>query len=1671
MLKTTKSSKVFKYLYLLAVIGLYNNFAFAQQITVDNTIPLQNLVLENLEENCVEITNISSSVNGSPFGLTSFGSFSKGSSNFPFESGIVLTTGNASSAGNNFISNPLNESNSSWGTDPDIEAALGSTNTTNATSIEFDFTSASGQFKFNYLLASEEYQDFNSFCGSQEGFVCLIREAATPTAPYQNIALVPSTTDPVIIRNISPGINTPTCPSRNLDFFAGFNLGDTNYEGRTTVLTAATTIIPRTTYHVKLIIADLNNGNADSAVFIEGSSFNIIDLGEDNPQQQCVDALTLNANINNSDAVYQWFINNSPVAGPTGTAPTFTVQALNTAPSIAPVYKVEVEIPGFCRVEDEIILNLVNGEEISPLTDFELCDTPGQEVFNLNTKTSEIANISQDIPFQIFTPTYHTSLANARSNSNAVSSVSPPVSEIFIRIQDQESNCFVISKFQLVVNPLPTNTTANSNICDCDNNPVDGFTTIDLTSQNTNVTLGAANVIVSSYHTSASDAENNIAPINAPENYINTTPNAAQVFARIENTATGCTNVSTLNISITNGPLINLSPIPLDACLADPNTNATFDLTTANAEILDGFVTSIPLRYFTSQDAAKNGLSNEISNSTAFTISAPEETVYVRVEDDGTGCVAVAPLELHKELLLTGTDDGPFGACDTNIFNLNDIRNRLFDRFRDENDNIPASYQARFFDTNDDLITSSQYTTTDTLTTIQVELTNTSVGCTKTKSITLRVDPTLTFSVKKIEKICDDTPPLNDKRTLINLNTLDAIATDGQANFSVQYFDDQTEAETPSLNAQPLGRFFQNTSDTSIVYARIESEDSECFHVTEFEIEVVPPPLLGTLNPLIPPCLPSGTTEATITAQDVEAVLGNVATTYLYFDNETDAENLSNTTNGRITFPLNYSIGIHEIFVRAENTTAVKSCSDTAQLQIIVNSEPVLPAPADRILTACEISSSPNADFTLSQFDTQILNNQVGSTTKEVLYFEDPALSIAIDKDVPRNFNGGTTIYVSIQNSLNPNGCPVSGPFTLQIGTIPVVNLPPTFTSCIPSGEPLIFNLETEANTIKQNTPNGNVLDFLFYEGQNTNRRLITNPTNYSLQASSTIDVEVRNRITGCTTNSISISLIPLEQPNVQDSKFPPVCDTDDQPYDGIATFDLSSPNNEIPDFLESASNSSINVNISYFNNLGDVSDASKAIDPTTLENFRSTSRKLYVKLVNIFAPNCPTIIALELEVVPPPTLKLIPNNTISDCFNTNNIYDLTQVNTELVDSASTVNISYHSTLEGARTNTDTFPNNIVTYTTPGDTPIWANVQDRNTSCSVVKEFILRIHPNPIANQPQNLVKCDDDFDNRLVFNLSEMNAEILGASQNISDYSVTYYESLANAQADIEALNTNYDAESNTPIFARVENTSTRCFATTSFNLLVNPLPLIPIDDVVTLCLNDLPLQIDASTGNPNDSYLWQTSVNTMVNGTTSPLITLTDPSQIGTYSVTVTTDNSASNTEDCPVTKTFTVIESQQAIIDISTKTDFVDPNSITVEVDGIGDYVFSLDGGEPQTSGFFANVTLGPHIVTVIDLNGCEPIDTEVFVMDIPKFFTPNNDGFFDTWHIVGARQLPGSEIFIYDRYGKLLKMLSYNSPGWNGTYNGQRMPTDDYWFSANIVQNGEMFTLKGHFTLRR
>src|SRR5690606_4197442 len=117
---------------------------------------------------------------------------------------------------------------------------------------------------------------------------------------------------------------------------------------------------------------------------------------------------------------------------------------------------------------------------------------------------------------------------------------------------------------------------------------------------------------------------------------------------------------------------------------------------------------------------------------------------------------------------------------------------------------------------------------------------------------------------------------------------------------------------------------------------------------------------------------------------------------------------------------------------------------------------------------------------------------------------------------------------------------------------------------------------------------------------------------------------------------------------------------------------------------------------------------------------------------------------------------------------------------------------------------------------------------------------------------------------------------------------------------------------------------------------------------------------------------------------------------------------------------------------------------------------------------TENTFTNLMPGEYTVYVKDLNGCGTIKDTFALLNYPNFFTPNGDGYNDTWNIKFASFEPNMYINIFDRYGKFLIRLYGDGPGWDGTYNGVALPSTDYWF---VVTREDGTTHKGHFALKR
>lgn len=81
--------------------------------------------------------------------------------------------------------------------------------------------------------------------------------------------------------------------------------------------------------------------------------------------------------------------------------------------------------------------------------------------------------------------------------------------------------------------------------------------------------------------------------------------------------------------------------------------------------------------------------------------------------------------------------------------------------------------------------------------------------------------------------------------------------------------------------------------------------------------------------------------------------------------------------------------------------------------------------------------------------------------------------------------------------------------------------------------------------------------------------------------------------------------------------------------------------------------------------------------------------------------------------------------------------------------------------------------------------------------------------------------------------------------------------------------------------------------------------------------------------------------------------------------------------------------------------------------------------------------------------------------------PAFFTPNNDGFNDTWALNENDDITVRRISIFNRFGMLIKQLGPEQE-WDGTMNGQRLPSDSYWYELDLLDAPKV---KGYFLLKR
>jgi gliding motility-associated-like protein len=269
-----------------------------------------------------------------------------------------------------------------------------------------------------------------------------------------------------------------------------------------------------------------------------------------------------------------------------------------------------------------------------------------------------------------------------------------------------------------------------------------------------------------------------------------------------------------------------------------------------------------------------------------------------------------------------------------------------------------------------------------------------------------------------------------------------------------------------------------------------------------------------------------------------------------------------------------------------------------------------------------------------------------------------------------------------------------------------------------------------------------------------------------------------------------------------------------------------------------------------------------------------------------------------------------------------------------------------------------------------------------------------------------------------------------------------------------------------NQTITAIVSNLNNEnCTATTQIRFIVRPTPQFFPDESFYICRTEntpfTTLQAALFVNKFNFTIEWFRNDVLIPNANGISL----NVNQDGLYEVVAT------NEFGCQNSRFIEINYSEIAQIESLTVTDLTENGSVLVTVSGIGNYLYSLNNGPYQSEPLFENLNPGIYEIFVKDvLNDCGIVSKSFAVIGIPKFFTPNGDGFNDYFEVKGVNGVfnKESKIYIYDRLGKLIYEVVPGQTGWDGTFNGNALPATDYWYRIEL-EDGRL--LKGHFSLLR
>ncbi|SCX87763.1 gliding motility-associated C-terminal domain-containing protein [Nonlabens sp. Hel1_33_55] len=839
-----------------------------------------------------------------------------------------------------------------------------------------------------------------------------------------------------------------------------------------------------------------------------------------------------------------------------------------------------------------------------------------------------------------------------------------------------------------------------------------------------------------------------------------------------------------------------------------------------------------------------------------------------------------------------------------------------------------------------------------------------------------------------------------------------------------------------------------------------EFEDSfGCVYTQEVCIEV---------NPLPTPIEPSdlmvcdnfgNTTTIDLTQNTSIMLAGQNAADFqvAYYRQLIDAQSLTNPISNPNQFPAQNVA--ETIFTSITN--AATGCSTVRDFLVSIN-QAIYTDPAD--LATCDDASNDGIElFDLSAQTAVILGTQ-SSAEVTVTYHRTQAdaqndtNAITNEANYMNENSPIQAIYVRVENNID-NTCFDTGEFTLTVGGNPVANPVDTYRVCDDASNDGLatFQLQTRDSEILLNQDTAD-FEVTYYRSSNDaiQRQNPINKASFQNTGNpQTITARIDSRFNNECFETTTFDLIVDPLPQLQQANALIACD--DPSGDGVEVFDLTSNDTTILNGLSPA-----DFEITYYLSQA---DANSSINPITSPYTSNVASDIIYVRVRDLTTSCFSTTTFEIRINPVPNITSVPilqacdvNTDGTEVFRLNDRLD------QIRNGQSGVSVAYYNSQANALSGT--MPLDGEAYSSSGLENIFYRSEFTATGCFTTSSFNIETVLPPVAAIPMTVELCDSG-DGTATYNLANSDAEIQDGQSNTS---VTYYETQANASSGNAAINKNFTFTGDITLFARLENTNTGCFDTTSIDLRFGELPVPQLVEEIVLCrdpqgdLVDGPAVLDTGLSNADFDFEWRFEGQIIPTENDATLIT----EQQGNYEVTA-----INSTTGCSVTDS-TLVRLAGApdtfAIDITSEP-FALNQQVVVQADGPDDYWFQLDDGLYQDSNTFDNISPGVHIITIAERNGCGSVSTQIFVYGYPKFFTPNFDGFNDTWNVAAGDRLPILNIYIFDRFGKLLKELNPTGSGWDGTYQGELLPSSDYWFKLEYEYDGTTGTANGHFSLKR